>query len=163
MLRQFEIADLHNHAQRYALLALNNESARETSVLTSQRFEKLIDVARVALFIPPAAALLLAFEDSDHYDGGHFQWFRSRLDKFLYIDRIVVAAAWRRRGLARLLYGEVFRRGICLGHTHIVCEVNVQPPNPVSDDFHAALGFEELGRATINNGTKAVRYLQAIL
>jgi hypothetical protein len=52
MLRQFEIAELHNHAQRYALLALNNESARETSVLTSQRFDELIDVARLHCSFP---------------------------------------------------------------------------------------------------------------
>src|SRR5215475_4334815 len=54
------------------------------------RFDQLINWASVALAIPPAAAFLLAFEQSDNYDGGHFIWFRSRFDKFLYIDRVVV-------------------------------------------------------------------------
>jgi predicted GNAT superfamily acetyltransferase len=46
-----------------------------------------------------------------------------------------------------------------LGHDCIVCEVNLQPPNPGSDRFHSAQGFREIGRATIDSGTKTVRYL----
>ena len=39
------------------------------------------------------------------------------------------------------------------------CEVNCDPPNPVSDAFHAALGFREIGRARIVERSKTVRYL----
>ncbi len=39
------------------------------------------------------------------------------------------------------------------------CEVNLEPPNPVSDAFHEALGFTEVGRAAIHDGKKLVRYL----
>src|SRR5206468_3232041 len=99
-----DIRDLHNDPKSEALLHLNNASARETSLLTSERFDRLISSARLALFIPPAAALLLAFDNSDDYDGGHFLWFRDRLDRFLYVDRVVVAETWRRHGLARILY-----------------------------------------------------------
>lgn len=62
-----------------------------------------------------------------------------------------------------MLYADVFSRAVQLGHTSVVCEVNFQPPNPTSDNIHAALGFEEVGRATIDNDAKAVRYLAAIL
>jgi len=163
MSEQFDIRDLHNVPTSEALLHLNNTSARETSLLTSERFDQLIHSARLALFIPPAAALLLAFEDTDDYDGGHFHWFRGRLHRFLYIDRVVVAETWRRHGLARMLYEEVFKRAIYLGHTRVVCEVNLRPPNPVSDKFHQTLGFHEIGRATINDDAKTVRYLVATL
>ena len=44
------------------------------------------------------------------------------------------------------------------GHTALVCEVNLEPPNPVSDAFHASLGFTELGRGSPTPG-KVVRYL----
>jgi len=37
--------------------------------------------------------------------------------------------------------------------------VNALPPNPVSDKFHAAHGFDEVGTATFDNGAKTVRYL----
>jgi len=113
----------------------------------------------VATFIEPSAAFLLAFAEDDDFDGGHFLWFRSRFDKFLYIDRIVVAADRRRLGLGKCLYADLFKRAEELGHKSVVCEVNLQPPNPISDRFHAAHGFEEVGRATIEDGAKTVRYL----
>ena len=156
---RLEIRDLHGQPSRDALLQVNNASARETSPLSPDRFDQMIEWARVALFVPPAEAFLLAFEQSDGYDGGHFRWFRSRFNKFLYIDRVVVAGERRRYGLGRMLYSEVFKRAVQLGHTRVVCEVNRQPPNPVSDKFHAAQGFEEVGRACIDDRTKTVRYL----
>jgi len=164
MTAPFEIHDLHSQpSRRDELLRVNNANARETSLLSPERFDQLIRSARVALFIPPAAAFLLAFAQSDHYDGGHFLWFRSRFDKFLYIDRVVVAAEYRRHGLGRRLYADAFERATALGLTRVVCEVNLQPPNPVSDKFHAAQGFEEVGRATFEDGAKTVRYLTADL
>jgi uncharacterized protein len=160
---QFQITDLHDQFNRDALLRVSNASATETSLLSPDRFDQLIDCASMALVIPPATAFLLAFEQSDDYDGGHFLWFRSRFEKFLYIDRVVVAKEYRRNGLGRMLYGEAFKRAADLGHVPVVCEVNLQPPNPISDSFHVAQRFEEVGRAIIDNGSKTVRYLAANL
>jgi uncharacterized protein len=155
-----EVVDLRFHyPPRDALLRVNNASARETSFLSYKKFDQMIASARVATFIGPQAAFLLAFEQTDEYDGGHFHWFRGRFDKFLYIDRVVVAEESRRHGYGAMLYADLFARAAALGHTTVVCEVNFQPPNPVSDRFHAAHGFEEVGRATIDNGAKTVRYL----
>jgi predicted GNAT superfamily acetyltransferase len=155
-----KIKDLHNDAAaRAALLDVNNASARETSLMTPEKFDRMIASALVGMFIEPSAAFLLAFGQSDDYDGGHFLWFRSRFEKFLYIDRVVVAGPYRRHGLGRLLYADLFRRAEQLGHTHIVCEVNAQPPNPISDAFHAAQGFTQVGTAVIDGGAKTVRYL----
>jgi predicted GNAT superfamily acetyltransferase len=154
------IRDLHGVlSPRDELLWLNNNSARETSLLSRETFDRMISAARVATFIEPSAAFLLAFDERDAYDGGHFLWFRRRLDRFLYIDRVVVAEDRRRHGFGRLLYADVFQRAEQLGHTSVVCEVNLLPSNPVSDKFHAASGFEEFGRATIDGGAKVVRYL----
>ena len=91
MSEQFDICDLHDTPHREALLYLNNASARETSLLTQERFDRLIRSAHVALFVPPAVALLLAFEDTDDYDRDHFLWFRRRPCRFLYVDRIVIS------------------------------------------------------------------------
>ena len=158
----FGINDLHHEQSAHeTLLHVNNASATETSLLSRERFDQLIDKAQIALSVTPAAAFLLAFEQSDDYDGGHFLWFRSRFDKFLYIDRVVVSENYRRHGLGRRLYADVFKQARALGHTRVVCEVNHRPPNPVSDRFHAALGFKEVGRATFDGGAKTVRYLAA--
>ena len=157
---QRDVRDLHTEcAARAELLRTNNASAVETSLLSQERFDQLIGAARIATFVQPGAAFLLAFEHSDIYDGGHFQWFQRRFDKFIYVDRVVVSEEHRRHGLGRRLYADLFERAQKLGHTAIVCEVNALPPNPVSDRFHAAHGFSEVGTATFDNGGKTVRYL----
>jgi predicted GNAT superfamily acetyltransferase len=155
-----EIQDLRNDASaREALLRVNNASARETSLMTGEKFDRMISSALVGTFIAPGAAFLLAFGQSDDYDGGHFLWFRNRFEKFIYVDRVVVAEPYRRHGLGRLLYADLFRRAERLGHIHIACEVNMQPPNPISDAFHAAQGFGQVGTAAVDGGGKTVRYL----
>lgn len=57
-----------------------------------------------------------------------------------------------------ILYRDLFGTACDAGHSLITCEVNVDPPNPASDAFHAAQGFDEVGRQRLENG-KTVRYL----
>jgi predicted GNAT superfamily acetyltransferase len=48
----------------------------------------MIGSASVATFIEPGQAFLLAFEQTNEYDGIHFKWFRSRYERFLYVGRV---------------------------------------------------------------------------
>ena len=142
-----------------AMLALNNAHAEELSWLTPERLARLIDQAFLARRIGELDAFVLAFDQDAQYDNPNFLWFRARYPRFVYVDRIVVASSARGKGYARLLYRDLFDHATGAGHARIVCEVNMRPPNPVSDAFHAALGFAEVGTATIHDGRKAVRYL----
>ena len=144
---------------RSALLALNNQHAVELSWLEPGRLDDLLRQVFHARRIGRVDAFLLAMDQRADYDSPNYQWFLQRYQHFVYIDRVVVAATARGRGYARLLYEDLFRRAADTGHERIVCEVNVRPPNPASDFFHAALGFAEVGSATIHNGAKSVRYL----
>jgi predicted GNAT superfamily acetyltransferase len=57
-----KIKDLHSDASaRAALLDVNNASARETSLMTPEKFDRMIASAVVRTFIEPSAAFLLAF------------------------------------------------------------------------------------------------------
>ncbi len=103
-----------------------------------------------------ADALLLAFDRDAAYDNPNFNWFKARYPRFVYVDRIVVAASARGRGLARALYLDLFARSA--GHERVVCEINAEPPNPASDAFHAALGFAAVGSARLPGTGKTVRY-----
>ena len=143
-------------------LALNNAHAIELSWLAPQRFAELTHRAFLARRIG-GEAFLLAFDQHADYDSPNFLWFRARHARFVYVDRIVVAPHARGRGHARRLYDDLFARARHAGHGQIVCEVNIQPPNPPSDAFHAALGFREVGRGSIDDGCKTVRYLRRAL
>jgi predicted GNAT superfamily acetyltransferase len=141
------------------VLALNQAHATELSSLARERLEALVGAAFGALAIEQAA-FLLAFDQDAAYDSPNFLWFRERVDRFVYVDRIAVAPARRGQGLARRLYEALFAAARALGQATILCEVNSDPPNPASDAFHAALGFREVGRARLAAHDKAVRYLR---
>jgi predicted GNAT superfamily acetyltransferase len=141
-----------------ALLALNNEHEVELSRLDAPRLARLVDASFAALIVGQAEAFLLAFDETSDYDSFNFLWLRDRYDRFVYVDRVVVAPSARGRGLARQLYAEVFARTRASGRSLVVCEVNADPPNPASMAFHRALGFTEVGRARTPAG-KLVSYL----
>ena len=144
-----------------AVLALNTQHASELSLLSPERLEQLVGMAFHARRIGGAVdAFLIAFDQDADYDSPNFLWFRARYPRFVYVDRIAVAASARGRGLARLLYEDLFAVARQAGHTIVTCEVNAEPPNPASDAFHAALGFREVGNAAIHGGAKTVRYFE---
>ena len=145
-------------AELAPLLALNNAHASELSLLTMGRLRELLDMAWLALAAEDGAAMLLAFAADAAYDNPNFRWFRERYASFVYIDRVVVAASARGRGLARALYEAALAHAAADGQSRLCCEVNLEPPNPASDAFHAALRFAAVGQATLGSG-KIVRYL----
>jgi predicted GNAT superfamily acetyltransferase len=145
---------------REAVLRLNALHESETSPLDDAKLRAMAAAACFAEVVPEGdgvAAFLIAFDPAADYGSQNFLWLRARLRRFVYVDRVVVAASARRRGLAAALYAELFRRALAAGHATAACEVNLDPPNPASDRFHARLGFGEIGRATV--GAKTVRYL----
>jgi predicted GNAT superfamily acetyltransferase len=142
-----------------AVLALNNAHAAETSELNPAKLRAMVGAAFLARATPEGSAFLITFDEGAAYDSPNFLWFRDRLRGFVYVDRIVVSAAARGRGLARTLYAEAFAAAVASGRDRVVCEVNFVPPNPASDAFHAALGFAEAGRGSPAPG-KTVRYLE---
>ncbi len=140
------------------LLALNNAFAKELSYLSPGKAAELVRQAVMACRAGEADALLLAFDQDATYENPNFEWFRQRFERFIYIDRVVVAPAKRGRGLAREMYKALFNRAALLNHSQVVCEINLDPPNPESDAFHAALGFEQVGLAILPRAGKTVRY-----
>ncbi len=145
-----------------ALLSLNNAHAVELSWLDSARFVELVADAAVAECTDAGDALAIAFDQNARYDGTNYRWFRARHDRFLYIDRVVIAPALRGRGIARAFYGRLVEHARRTGLDRLVCEVNRVPPNPASAAFHEALGFRPVGSADLPNG-KSVTYLELTL
>ena len=146
-----------------ALLALNNAHAIELSLVDEEKLRRHLGVAALATAIGPRArpdAFLLAFDHDAPPQGPNHAWFLARHPRFLYVDRVCVDPRARRRGLARALYEHAVAEAIRRGVPVLCCEVNTDPPNPVSDAFHASFGFVEVGRAFLPDRGKSVRYLE---
>jgi uncharacterized protein len=142
-------------------LVLNNMHAAETSTLDLNALEHMLANAYFSI-TDDAHGLLIAFDQDADYDGVNFNWFKSRFDRFVYVDRIVVAAHTRGKGLARHYYTRLFDTARLAGHSRITCEINLDPPNPGSISFHTNMGFTEIGQATLANG-KTVSYQEKLL
>ena len=150
---------LPDFEMRALMLDLNNVHAAETSLLDAGRLDQMLEAAFAVDTAGRLDAFLIAFDQDAAYDSPNFAWLRDRHPRFVYVDRIVTAAAARGRGHAAGLYEALFDRARAAGHEQVLCEVNHHPPNPGSDAFHDRMRFGEIGRAALPGG-KLVRYLR---
>ncbi len=129
------------------VLALNEASVRELSPLEEERLGFILGLAHSSLVAEDdgeVAAFAIAVAPGTAYDSANYRWFSERYERFLYLDRIAVAQAHRRRGLGALLYDAM--EGAAAPFERMVCDVNVKPRNEASLAFHAARGYLDVGR-----------------
>jgi predicted GNAT superfamily acetyltransferase len=130
------------------VLALNHAHVELLSPLDEARLRLLIGWASrsdVIVCDGMVAGFVLVFGPGTAYDSPNYRWFTARYGQhFHYLDRVVVDDRFRRRGLATAAY-EVIEAGAA-DRERLVLEVNVDPPNEASLAFHAARGYEEVGR-----------------
>jgi uncharacterized protein len=142
-----------------AIVKLNDVAVEFTSPMDLKRLSFLASLAayfRVAVTDDQVVAFLLAMKDGAPYQNDNYAWFSSRYQKFLYIDRVVVAGEFQGRGIGTQLYRDIISYARQEEIPIITCEINAVPPNDVSTAFHARLGFSEVGSQWICNGQKKV-------
>ena len=148
-----DIAD----ADTPAILALNLESEAVLSPMDATRYAHLraqSAYGRVITDDGATVAFLLAFRDGADYDSPNYRWFDARLDRFLYVDRVVVAASHQGRRLGALLYDDLFAFAWESGLPCVTCEFDIEPPNEASRRFHARYGFAEVGTQALPGGKR---------
>jgi len=78
------------------------------------------------------------------YESENYKFFTQRLKKFLYVDRVVIDEQHRRAGLGKAIYEDIFVQAIS-DSLPIALEVNTQPVNQPSLNFHEKMGFDQIG------------------
>jgi predicted GNAT superfamily acetyltransferase len=135
------------------VLELNEASVSELSELDEERLRWLLSLAHLALAVEldgELVAFAIAIAPDTAYDSVNYHWFSERFERFLYLDRIVVAESHRRLGIGARLYDAVESAAGAL--ERVVCEVNLDPPNPISMAFHTSRGYAEIDRLTHEQG-----------
>ena len=146
-----------------SILALNALHETETSPLTREQLTHMLGEAfSTACEDGGRDGYLMSFDQDARHDSVNFLWFKARYPRFIYIDRVVVAAHARGQGIARRFYQALFDQARAGAHGYIVCEINLAPANPGSLAFHKALGFVEVGQADLGP-TKRVSYQAFVL
>jgi len=141
------------------ILELNDAEEQHTSPMDLERLRSLARISaycKVATIEKVVAAFLIAIREGAPYENDNYRWFAARCSSFLYVDRIVVAARFSRRGIGARLYDDLFAFARSQGIGTITCEYNIDPPNPVSRAFHEKYGFKELGTQWVAGGAKQV-------
>lgn len=149
-----------------AILELNTVWERVTSPLDAAALADLHAQAayhRVIELDGRIAAFLLAIGPGRPYESANYRWFDARSNDFLYIDRVIVSSDFHRKGLAAALYDDVRAFAVARGISRLVCEVDVEPLNVASDEFHRQRGFVEVGTQWVAGGTKRVSLRESVI
>lgn len=139
-----------------AVLALNNAAGAGILPIDSQRLRRLFAVARyfrVCELDGHLAGFLIGLTPEADYDSPNFRWFCNQFREFCYIDRVVVAGAYRRHGIGRVLFADVMSFAE-LRTPYLTSEVFIQPPDDVSQVFFRTQGFEEAGQLDLDQGRR---------
>ena len=142
------------------ILALNEAHVHFLSPLDAPRLAMLHAQAAYHRVSADArgtvGAFLLALRDGQAYDSLNYRWFASRYPRFLYIDRIVIASEQQGRGLGHALYDDLLAFARASDVPLVSCEIDEDPPNPVSMRFHQLRGFREVGSQVVGTCRKRV-------
>jgi predicted GNAT superfamily acetyltransferase len=128
------------------LLELNEASVEQLSPMDEEQLARFVDAAfslRVAKQEGKVAGFLLSFRRGAAYRGQVFQHLSQQTEDFVYIDRVVVDAAVRGRGIASILYDDLVATARAAGLPRLLCEA--YKTNEQSLKFHARQGFQVFG------------------
>ena len=100
------------------------------------------------------AAILVVLKQGLAYESENYRYFSKEYDDFIYVDRIIVNQMYRGKGIGRALYQKLIE--IEDSAQLITCEVNLQPANEGSVEFHIRMGFKEVGQQWTSKNTKLV-------
>jgi predicted GNAT superfamily acetyltransferase len=143
------------------ILALNESEVPHVGRVDIVRMHWFAENAtyfRVAKVDDELGAFLIGLRPGTSYQSSNYRWFCDRYEEFAYVDRIAVATAGRRLGLASSLYDD-FAAAMPPAVNVMTCEVNIRPPNEGSMQFHTRLGFREVGTLSSDDGSKKVALL----
>jgi predicted GNAT superfamily acetyltransferase len=128
------------------VLQLNADHVELLSPLDASRLADLRRWATRADVISSdgqTAGFVLVFGPGTDYDSENYRWFSGRYGtQFHYLDRIVIDDRFRRRGLASAVYDAV--EETAQARERLALEVNIDPPNQPSLEFHRRRGYREV-------------------
>lgn len=149
------------------ILRINEENVAVLSPMNEGTLRRFVDMADCFLMAElddaPAGFLIALREGRESYESENYRWFSRHYPQFLYIDRIVIDAPFRGRGIGRALYKRVFDRAREAKLPFVTAEVDTIPYNAESLAFHAAMGFHEVGTQSVRSSSVTVSLLEAAM
>jgi len=137
-----------NEAQFQSIYDLNQANTPEVGSLESiQHLKQLIEFSSYNLLVlkeDEIVGYIICMREGSAYGSENYKFFTQRLKKFLYVDRVAIDEQYRRAGLGQAIYEDIFAQAIS-DSLPIALEVNTQPVNQPSLNFHEKMGFDRIG------------------
>ena len=140
--------DTLNDVQLQSIYNLNQANTPEVGSLESMtHLKKLIELSAYNLLVlddDEIVGFIICIREDSAYKSENYQFFTQRLKKFLYVDRVAIDERHRRAGLGQAIYEDIFAQA-SEDNLPIALEVNTQPINQPSLNFHEKMGFDMVG------------------
>ena len=138
----------NNETQLQSIYDLNQANTPEVGSLESiLHLKQLIDFSAYNLLVlkeDEIVGFIICIREGSAYGSENYKFFSKRLKKFLYVDRVAIDEQHRGLGLGQAIYEDIFFQA---RHDSlpIALEVNTQPVNQPSLNFHEKMGFDQIG------------------
>ena len=140
--------DNFNDVQLQSIYNLNQANTPEVGSLESMtHLKKLIELSAYNLLVlddDEIVGFIICIREDSAYRSENYKFFTQRLKKFLYVDRVAIDERHRRAGLGQAIYEDIFAQA-SEDNLPIALEVNTQPMNQPSLNFHEKMGFDQVG------------------
>ena len=137
-----------NNEQLQKIYDLNQANTPEVGSLESKKhLSKLIELSTYNLLVlkgDEVIGFIICMREGSVYGSENYKFFSKKLKKFLYVDRVAIDKKYRREGLGKAIYDDIFVQAK-KENLPIALEVNTQPINQPSLDFHQKMGFNRVG------------------
>ena len=138
----------NNEVQLKSIYDLNQANTPKVGPLESiNHLKKLIELSAYNLLVlddDEIVGFIICMREGSVYRSENYKFFVQKLKKFLYVDRVAIDEQYRRAGLGQAIYENIFIQA-SNNDLPIALEVNTQPVNQPSLNFHAKMGFDKVG------------------
>ena len=138
----------YNEAKLQSIYDLNQANTPEVGSLKSiNHLKKLIELSAYNLLVlddDEIVGFIICMREGSVYGSENYKFFTNRLKKFLYVDRVAIDERHRRAGLGQAIYEDIFAQA-SQDNLPIALEVNIEPINQPSLNFHEKMGFDKVG------------------
>ena len=156
-LRSINVSN-YSELELNAIFDLNQLNTPEVGSLESLDYlKKLIGLSAYNLLVlkcEEIVGFIICMREGSTYGSENYKFFTQRLKKFLYVDRVVVDERHRRSGLGKAIYQDIFAY-VNDKNLPIALEVNTEPVNQPSLNFHEKMGFEKVGTRNFDDHSVA--------
>ena len=148
----------YNEAQLQSIYDLNQANTPEVGSLESMNhLKKLIELSAYNLLVlddDEIVGFIICMREGSVYRSENYKFFVQKLKKFLYVDRVAIDEQYRRVGLGQAIYENIFIHA-AKNDLPIALEVNTQPVNQPSLNFHEKMGFDKVGAKSFEDHSVA--------